>query len=40
MVPKLRQIAVEGEAMGLEISVLNHLRAHILAQADALAVLS
>jgi serine/threonine-protein kinase HipA len=40
MEPALRQVAAEGEAMGLEPEVLNHLRPHILAQADQLAALA
>ena len=39
MEPGLRQVAEQGEAMGLEPAVLNHLRPHILTQADALAAL-
>lgn len=40
MEPALRQVAADGEAMGLEPEVLNHLRPHILAQADQLAALA
>ena len=40
MEPALRQVAADGEAMGLEPEVLNHLHPHILAQADQLAALA
>jgi len=40
MVPALEQIASEGEAMGLDASVLAHLRPGILARAHELAALS
>jgi serine/threonine-protein kinase HipA len=40
MEPALRQLAAEGEAMGLEPEVFNHLRPHILAKADELAALA
>jgi serine/threonine-protein kinase HipA len=40
MAPALRQLAAEGEAMGLEPEVFNHLRPHILAKADELAGLA
>ncbi|MEO8298867.1 MAG: HipA domain-containing protein [Burkholderiales bacterium] len=36
MAPALRQIAAEGETMGLEPAVIHHLRPHILARADEL----
>lgn len=39
MVPALRDIAQQGEHMGLDSAVLNHLRAGILAQAEHLAAL-
>lgn len=39
MEPALRRLAAEGEAMGLEPDVINHLRPHILTQADELAAL-
>lgn len=40
MEPALREIAADGEAMGLEPAVLNHLRPRILARADELATLA
>ena len=40
MEPVLREIAADGEAMGLEPAVLNHLRPRILARADELAALA
>jgi serine/threonine-protein kinase HipA len=40
MAPALREIAVHGEAMGLEPDVLGHLRPGILARADELAALA
>lgn len=40
MVPALVQIAAEGEALGLEPHVLNHLRPSILARAQELAALA
>jgi serine/threonine-protein kinase HipA len=40
MEPALRQLAASGEAMGLELDVIKHLRPHILARADELAALS
>ncbi|MET1117026.1 MAG: HipA domain-containing protein [Comamonas sp.] len=40
MVPTLRRIAAEGEAMGLEADVLNHLRPSLLARANELATLA
>ena len=40
MVPALERIADEGEAMGLDAAVLNHLRPGILAQARELAALA
>jgi serine/threonine-protein kinase HipA len=40
MAPALRQIAVHGEAMGLEPDVLSHLRPGILARADELDALA
>lgn len=40
MEPALRQIAAQGEAMGLETAVMEHLRPHILARANELAALA
>lgn len=40
MEPGLRQVAEQGEAMGVEPGVLNHLRPHILARAEELAALA
>jgi serine/threonine-protein kinase HipA len=40
MVPVLRQIAAEGEAMGLDAEVLAHLRTGILERAQELAALA
>jgi len=40
MAPALERIAAEGEAMGLDPAVLDHLRPGILAQAKALTVLA
>jgi len=40
MEPGLRQVAEQGEAMGVEFGVLNHLRPHILARAEELAALA
>jgi serine/threonine-protein kinase HipA len=40
MEPALRQLAADGEAMGLETAVINHLRPSILARADELAALT
>ena len=40
MEPSLRQVAGQGEAMGIEPGVLNHLRPHILARAEELAALA
>ncbi|CAN5465838.1 type II toxin-antitoxin system HipA family toxin [soil metagenome] len=40
MVPALQQIAAEGEAMGLEAGVLDHLRPGLLAHAQELAALA
>ncbi len=39
MVPALQHIAAEGEAMGLEADVLNHVRPSLLARAQELAAL-
>ncbi len=39
MVPGLRRIAAEGEAMGMDADVLNHLRPSLLARAHELAAL-
>ncbi len=40
MEPALRQVAAEGDALGVEPDVLNHIRPHILARADELAALA
>ncbi len=40
MEPALQAIAAQGEAMGLEAAVIEHLRPHILARADELAALA
>jgi serine/threonine-protein kinase HipA len=40
MEPRLRQVAEQGEAMGIEPGVLNHLRPHILARAQEMAALA
>ena len=40
MVPALQRIAADGEAMGLEADVLNHLRPSLLARARELAALA
>lgn len=40
MVPRLHQVAEQGEEMGLEPDVLSHLRPHILARAEELAALA
>lgn len=40
MEPGLRQVAEQGEAMGIEPGVLNHLRPHVLARAEELAALA
>jgi serine/threonine-protein kinase HipA len=40
MEPALRKTAAQGEAMGLDAAVINHLRTHILARADELAALA
>lgn len=40
MEPGLRQVAEQGQAMGIEPEVLNHLRPHILARAQELATLA
>ena len=40
MVPALQRIAAEGEAMGMEADVLNHLRPSLLARARELAALA
>ncbi|WP_315123315.1 HipA domain-containing protein [Comamonas antarctica] len=40
MVPALRRIAAEGEAMGIDADVLNHLRPGLLARAQELAALA
>lgn len=40
MEPALRQVAEQGEAMGIEPGVLNHLRPHILARAQELAAVA
>jgi serine/threonine-protein kinase HipA len=39
MEPALREVAADGEAMGLERAVIDHLRPHILARANELAAL-
>ena len=39
MEPALRQVAAEGDTLGVEPDVLNHIRPHILARADELAAL-
>ena len=36
----LRLVAEQGEAMGIEPGVLNHLRPHVLARAEELAALA
>lgn len=40
MEPGLRQVAEQGQAMGIEPEVLNHLRPHILARAQELVALA
>ena len=39
MEPALRHVAAEGNALGLEPEVQNHIRPHLLARADELAAL-
>ncbi|MCE2660935.1 MAG: HipA domain-containing protein [Rubrivivax sp.] len=39
MEPALRHVAAEGNALGVEPDVLNHIRPHLLARADELAAL-
>lgn len=40
MEPALRQVAAEGDTLGVEPDVLNHIRPHIMARADELAALA